>query len=244
MSSTLSEAIKEDWLECCSAGMTWCRYAKTNMNVLALWCNKTDLEQTIASKKDFTAVSQQVKRLVQSCPPLQSMLASAWDQVSRSCWKVDILSKIKDLEHQDYDAQGMKSFRDCMTMAAVHLMAKGKKDKYKKSEVEFSFGGKDFKMDIGSASEEWQLHLDKRLQECALQAGSIQLLPWEELFWSKGSFPDVPEHCKVPDEHIDRMKSAREFALEHVDSSMTVQTMLRVLKSKEKLCSSYSRDSP
>ena len=96
MLAQLAESVKEDWAECASAGMSWHRYAQDNMQVLCLWCSRQDLQQVLASRHDFAAVAPQVRRLVQSCAPLKNMLAGAWDQVSRSCWKDDILAKIRD----------------------------------------------------------------------------------------------------------------------------------------------------
>ena len=110
-------------------------------------------------------------------------------------------------------------------------MKKGNQ-KYKKFEVQFCFGGKEFAMDVSSASEQWQL--DKRLQEVGLHANRLPFLPWEDLFSQVGTLPDVPEHVQLPDEHLAKMRSAREFALEHVDTSMTISELIRAVKSKEK----------
>ena len=203
------------------------------MQLLCLWRAKSDLQEVIASKHDFAAVASQVRRLVQSCAPLKSMLASAWDQVARSCWKDDIIQKISDLEHEDYEHDAMAGFRDCMTLTAKAMMQKGNQ-KYKKFMVSFDFGGRCLELEVTSPSEQWQLHLSCRMQQVGLQSGRLPLLPWEDLFWSKGSFQGVPEHCRLPDSLLDPIRSAREFILEHVDTSMTINEMIIAIRSKEK----------
>ena len=235
MQGTFAEAVKEDWIEMCTGGMAWDRYARDNLPVLCLWCSRQDLLDTIAHKEDFPAVAQQVRRLVGSCSALRNMLSSAWETVARSCWQDDIKSKIRDLEHEDFSVTAMSGFKDCMMLSAKVLMKKAADKKYKKYEVSLSFAGKDFEMEVGSASEQWQLMVDLRLMECALQSDRVPFLPWETLFWSKGSLPDVPEHARIPDEFLLKMRSAREFCCEHVHSGMNIADMIGAIKSKEKI---------
>jgi len=233
MSGYFAEAVKDDWLECASSGMSWDRYARSNKDVLCLWCEEKDLNEALAAKKDFPSVALQVKRLVQSCSALGNMLSVAWEQVSRACWTQDIIKKIQDVEHENYISLALRSFKDCMTLNAKAIMSQ-KGQKYKKMEVEFNFGGKEVKMDVGSASEEWQFHLDKRVQEVALQGGLVDFLPWEDLFFSAGSLPDVPQTIRVPEDCLRKIRDVREFCLEHIDSTMTIAHMVKAIKSKEK----------
>ena len=215
--------------------MTWQRYLRDNLKIFSMYCFFGDLEDVLANDKNFWLVGPQIKRVCEASSAGKCMLAHAWAQVSRQLWREDLEKKLADVEHQDFADVPFASFKEAMTLYAKASTMKD--DKGKTFKVTFNYQQTSCNVLPSSIHEEWQTLMEKRLRECAMRTQLLPMLPFEKLLHDglADIAPGVSEFCRISAAHVARALSAREFALELIDESMTVQEQLRVLKSKEKV---------
>ena len=205
----------------CSLRHSFEEAADGGVKAKSFWAiHKGDLE-LVAAKDDWDFVfskplpsdaPEHVDRLAQTkvgAAMFKGDLEKAW----RKIFMVEVANKIRDLEHLDFEASAVVSFRASMKAEAAKVAVKCKK-RFERIIVPVKFLGEEVKVDSECVDDIWVFMYNSHLKAAAMNSNKTKMFPWQSLLFENDEVPDAPEWADISDEQFVAINEVRDTILE------------------------------
>ena len=197
-------------------------------------CGEEDLQAVCDAGEKVEDAALAVQRIVTSSAIGHSMFKHAYLRVSRVLFVAKVHQRLRDLEHNDFEVGEVDSYKAEMYREVQMLLSIGHK-RYDKWHAKVKHFNKDVGIGIEDPNDEWSFRFDSHLKTVAINSGLLQMLPYEELLFTKGVLENVPAHANLPPPLLEKYKVARDAAKDLIgDKFMNLADMIRVLTKASK----------
>lgn len=176
-----------------------------------MFADQQDMEAIIDAGCNVEEVPDKVRRVVESSAIGMSMFHGAWLKVSRHLFHLDIDRRLRDLEHHSFGAADIASFEALMQSQVKQLLQNGHKQ-FDKFDVQVQLLTHRIIVQVESPSDEWHVRYIALTEGLAINAGQLDMLPWEAQLLQQGDLEHTSSTVRVPDSVLHRISPAREAA--------------------------------
>lgn len=213
MKFSLDSALKWLWEEQYDKGVRILTFLKTHRATFLLYTDENDADDVIAAGENYSSVTHQLKRCMNTSRTMGSMYKLVWLSLSRVLFQHDIVRRLDELEDQNFMEDETESFTTICMREAEKLSTAGI-DMYKKCSSEVNFLTRRVSTPMESGNDEWLYRLRATLKTIGLNTGQLEPLPWEKLLFRKGEMPGVPVTIKLPEPLLVAIRNGRSAAMD------------------------------
>jgi len=226
-------ALQWCWEDLSQRGVSQAAFLAVHGKLLSMFVDEQDMVDIMECQGEFEKVALQVKRVVEASYTAKSVFKTALLSATRALFCQQIKERLRELEHLDFEDTEVVSFKKLMVDSSNGLQAVGHKI-YKTSVSTLDFLGQAVPVPTEAANDEWEFRLSARAKTLALNAGTLEALPWEALLFAPGELHDTPQFAKVPEAMLSDAKAARSAASQFLreKGASTFHQMMTVINAK------------
>ena len=206
-------ALNETWSEMRATGVRPLTFVQSFQPELGLFMDRADLDTIVQTKEGFEHVCTNVKRVVESSTIGENLFHFAWLQMSRGLFKAEVMRRLLDLEHEDFEEKALSGFRELMARGFSNLVNAGHSS-YKKYKGEIEYLTTNITIEMETCGDEWEMRFHSHVKTLALNSGLLPLLPWESAIFQPGTMRAVRSHSKIPESLLATYKTVRQAVME------------------------------
>lgn len=213
MKDQMDSCITRNFEKMRSNGIAVLHFYRRFRKELALFMPASDVEVVMDSMvKNEDPPNASLRRCLSSSDIGATMLSQAALKMNYSVYIQGISESLQDLESNRFIPEEVNNFKTVMMKRAKELQECGAMS-YAKGLASIVFCSAKVCIPVQCPDDEWYYRLWAKVKSAGINNGCLKMAPWEELLFSVGGIPAVPETIKVNEELLSDALNARDACM-------------------------------
>ena len=184
-------------------------FAKSHFDTLSMFVDKDVLDNVInALQSDKDPLPSELGSCLQSSRVMQVLFHGLQSRMHYLLYIVEIEKQLDSLENLSFMAGEVTSFTTLMQREAANFPFGANEFKRKQAKI-FFFMADVFPV-LSCPDDEHYFRKAARMKGCAINAGDLEMMPWEEALSGAGGLSGISLHVRVPTELLADFKNCRD----------------------------------
>jgi len=209
-------------------------FLKKHKLSLAVFTEQETLDEAIAANGKYIQIPQVVAKLMGCSQTFQAMFQTSWLACSRELFISEVYDHLKTLEHESFAPDHVEQFMQLMESLSHNMRSEGHKRCKQTWPSHLRLGTEDVPMSYTYAGDEYEGIFWARVKTILINTRQHRALPWEDLFWPKGTLTGVPVALMFADAVLEPLEGVRAELFAHFEGKRNMP-LAQMIKDVRKL---------